>query len=181
MATWDFLGPAIASPDTTADSPRYADTEADGGSDDEESDDDLSPQSLFVGHVSEEGTATLAFVRLPLVQDGLPRGPHCALLDAAIDRVLGGLLCGGDGEGHAALKVVFVDGDAEVCLGLGRRVVEGVTCLAEGLRVLVKGRVGVGGVGGPFLLGEVSVGRGRRHGGVVGGRRAQRLRGRWAC
>ena len=78
-------------------------------------------------------------VRLPLVQDSLPCGPHCAFLDAAIDGVFGWLLCRGYREGDAALEVVLVDTDAEVCLALRRALVEGVARLAEGLWVLVEG------------------------------------------
>ena len=93
VAVGDLLGSAFASPYATADSPRDSNTEADGSAYDEKSDDDLSPHSLLVGQVAEESTATLALVRLPLVQYSLPRGPHCALLDAAIDGVFRLLLC----------------------------------------------------------------------------------------
>jgi len=44
------------------------------------------------------GAALLALVVLALLEHGLPRRPHCALLDlpdAAVDRDLGQLLCGG--------------------------------------------------------------------------------------
>lgn len=70
-AVGDLLALTLASPDTTANGARDAHTEADGGSDDEESNDDLSPQSLLVGQVAEEGTAAGASSRLPLVHDGL--------------------------------------------------------------------------------------------------------------
>lgn len=72
-----------------------------------------------------------------------------------------------------------MDTDAEVCLALRRALVEGVARLAEGLWVLVEGRVWVGGVGRPlFLGGEFGAGGGRRHGRVVGGRGAEWLRRR---
>jgi hypothetical protein len=175
----DLLVLAIAGPHTTTDGSRYAYTETHGSSDDDESDGDLSPHSLLAGHVPEEGTATLALVRLPLVQHSLPRRPHGALLDAAIDRMLRLLLCGGDREGHAALDIAFVfaDGDAEMCLALGGALVEGATRLAEGFGVLVEGRVGVRRVGRPLLLGSLCVGGCGGHCGVVGGRGAERLLG----
>jgi hypothetical protein len=167
---WDLGALALAGPDSTADSTRNAHAQAHGRSDDDESDDDLSPQPLLVGQVLEQVAAARALVCLPLVQDGLSRGPHGALLDPAVDRHLG-LLCGGGGEGRAGFDVALERVDVEVRLALGRA---GGVQRAAGLGVLVEGRVGVRGVNVHLLLGEV--GGGGRHGRLGGGGRAQSRR-----
>lgn len=98
-----------------------------------------------------EGAAALcALAALLLVHDSLARGPHCALLDAAVDGGLG-LLCGSLGEWEAALQVTFVDIDVEVCLG-GRGGVHGGVHGAAGVWVLVEGREGVRRVEGHVLF-----------------------------
>lgn len=148
---WNLLALALAGPDTAADCARDAHAQADGGGNDEESNDDLSPQPLLAGQVLEQVAAALALVDLPLVHDGLSRGPHGALLDAAVDRDLG-LLCGGGGEGRAGLDVALEGVDVEVRLALGRA---GGVHGAAGFGVLVEGRVRVRRVDGQFLGGEV--------------------------
>jgi hypothetical protein len=164
----NLLVPALTGPDTSAHGARDSHAQTDGGSDDDESNDDLSPQSLLAGQVLEQVAALRALVCLPLVHDSLSRWPHGALLDAAVDRRLG-LLCGGGGQGQAGLDITLERVHVEVDLALGRAAgVHG----AAGLGVLVEGRVGVRRVEGRLLLGEI--GRGRRHGGLGGGGRAQR-------
>lgn len=148
---WNFLALALASPDSAADSARDAHAQAHCRGNDEESNDDLSPQPLLAGQVLEQIAAAGALVDLPLVHDGLPRGPHGAFLDSAIDGDLG-LLCGGGGEGGAGLEVALEGVDVEVRLALGSAGgVHGAACFG----VLVEGRVRVGRVDGHFLAGEV--------------------------
>lgn len=92
---------------------------------------------------------------LPLLEHGLPRWPHRAVLDlsdAAIDRDLGQLLCGGGGERYAGLKVALECIDLKVRLALW---CTDVVDRAASFRVLVECRVGVGRVNGNLLGGGV--------------------------
>lgn len=153
-------------PDSTTHSLGDAHAGASGSGDKEQSNDDLNPKSLLVAQIVEETAALCTLVELLLLHDCLARRPHGALLYASIDRNLW-LLRRGCRQGNTGLEVSFVNVDIKMRFALGREV-HGASCV----RVLVEGGEGIRGVEVLVLF----VPR-RRHGRIVGRRRAERLLG----